>query len=99
MHFHLTQQQRIELSLLTRLGHSQRTIALLIGVNASTICRELSRNSRTGHSYHAAVARTQVVARRLRANQRLRKLLGNADLELLVASKLAVRWSPEQIAG
>jgi IS30 family transposase len=99
MHFHLTQQQRIELSLLVRLGHSQRNAALVLGVSPSTVCRELRRNSATAGHYHARVARLRNQARRLAANQHLRKLLGNTELETLVANKLALHWSPEQIAG
>lgn len=99
MHFHLTQQQRIELSLLLRLGYSQRAVAVELGVSPSTVCRELARNGRSPGSYHATYARLAMLARRLAANQRLRKLLGNPQLEQLVASKLALQWSPEQIAG
>ncbi len=99
MHFHLTQQQRIELSLLLRLGHTQRNAALLLGVNSSTVCRELNRNQKPSGIYHAIYARLQTKARRLAANQHLRKLLGNAELEALVTSKLRLQWSPEQIAG
>lgn len=99
MHFHLTQHQRIELSLLLRLGHSQRSAALALGVSPSTVCRELARNRQPNGTYHARVARFLATARRLAANQRLRKLLGNAQLERLVESKLRIHWSPEQIAG
>jgi IS30 family transposase len=45
MHSHLTQHQRIELSLLNRLGYNQRSVALVLGVNPGTICRELAHNS------------------------------------------------------
>lgn len=99
MHFHLTQHQRIELSLLLRLGHSQRYAVLVLGVSPSTICRELARNKESSGKYHAAVARLRTTARRLSANKRLRKLLGNTTLEQLVEAKLRLHWSPEQIAG
>lgn len=99
MHFHLTQQQRIELSLLLQLGHSQRNAALVLGVSPSTVCRELQRNRKPSGKYHAIYARLQTKARRLSANQHLRKLLGNTELEALVTSKLCLQWSPEQIAG
>ncbi len=99
MHFHLTQTERIELSLMLQLGHSQRSIALVLGVSPSTVCRELTRNKQPSGTYRAIYARLQTKARRLRANQRLRKLLGNVDLEQIVASKLRLHWSPEQIAG
>jgi IS30 family transposase len=61
--------------------------------------RELKRNIRPGKHYHAASARVQTTARRLTANQRLRKLRGNPLLETLVEAKLRLQWSPEQIAG
>ena len=99
MHFHLTQQNRIELSLLLRLGHSQRSAALVLGVSPSTICRELKRNTTPSGRYHARIARLQTQARRLHANQHLRKLYGNTSLEQTVEAKLRSHWSPEQIAG
>lgn len=98
MHSHLTQHYRIELSLLVRLGHSQRAIARILGVSPSTICRELHRNRKATGQYHATYARLRAAARRLAANQALRKLLGNAELERLIAGKLACQWSPDQIA-
>ena len=99
MHYHLTQQQRIELSLLVRLGHSQRNTALVLGVSPSTICRELKRNTKPSSTYHPIFARLATKARRITANQQLRKFHGNVELEKLVTSKLTLQWSPEQIAG
>ncbi len=100
MPFHLTQPERTTLSVMLRLGYNQRQIAEQIGVHPSTICRELRRGAHvtTGY-YHARVARLRAHAVRLQANQQLRKLLGNTKLEALVASKLTLHWSPEQIAG
>lgn len=100
MYYHLTQQQRIELSLLLQLGHSQRNAALVLGVSPSTVSRELQRNKKPSGTYHAIYARLQAKARRLSANQHLRKLLGNEQLETFIADKLVQQqWSPEQIAG
>jgi IS30 family transposase len=99
MHYHLTQHQRIELSLLTKLGYSQRAAALVLGVSPSTICRELARNRKPSGNYHAIFARLATKARRVNANQQLRKLHGNKALEVLVEAKLRLHWSPEQIAG
>ena len=99
MHFHLTQQNRIELSLLTRLGYSQRAVAVELGVSPSTICRELARNCQATGKYHATYARLATLARRLTANQRLRKLSTNEALQRLIANKLIhEQWSPDQIA-
>lgn len=100
MHFHLTQHQRIELSLLVRLGHTQRNAALVLGVSPSTVCRELSRNQKPSGKYHAIYARLQTKARRVTANQAFRKLASSPDLVGLIESKLRdQQWSPEQIAG
>lgn len=98
MHYHLTQHQRIELSLLLRLGHSQRQAAATLGVSPSTICRELKRNCRTSDQYHATTARLHTRDRRAEANA-LRIKLFNEPLAHVVEKKLRANWAPEQIAG
>ncbi len=99
MHYHLTQQQRIELSLLLRLGHTQRNTALVLGVSPSTVCRELQRNRKASGQYHAIYARLQTKARRVTANQLKRKLLAGSTLVEQIVSKLVgEQWSPDQIA-
>lgn len=97
MHSHLTQTQRIELSLLRRLGHSHRSIAHVLGVHHTTVGRELARNAKPSTRYHATYARLQTAARRVVANQRLRKLFGNTMLESLIESKLRLYWSPAEV--
>ncbi len=99
MHYHLTQQQRIELSLLCRLGHSQRQIAVVIGVSPSTVSRELGRNRRGSGMYHPASARLQVRQRRARANALRMKLLTDQVLAGSIEAKLQANWAPQQIAG
>lgn len=99
MHYHLTQEQRIELSLMRRLGHTQRNIALVLGVSPSTICRELARNSSGSGNYHAATARITARCRRTVANRLRTKLLANPQLALLIENKLRKDLSPEQIVG
>lgn len=99
MHYHLTQQQRIELSLMLRLGHTQRNIALVLGVSPSTICRELRRNAKPSGQYHAIYARLLSKARRTLVNQSKHKLIAGSTLVDLVVSKLThEQWSPDQIA-
>lgn len=98
MHFHLTQNQRIELSLLLRLGYSQRQAAIQLGVSASTVSRELRRNCRASGRYHAASARLHSRDRRAGANA-LRIKLFNEPLAHVVEQKLRANWAPEQIAG
>jgi len=99
MHFHLTQQQRVELSLLTRLGYSQRSVALVLGVNPSTICRELARNRRASGMYEPNSARVLNRTRRAAANGLRTKLLLYPKLSALVERKLVRNDSPQQIAG
>ncbi len=99
MHFHLTQQQRIELSLMMRLGHTQRSTALVLGVSPSTICRELRRNAFASGQYHAAHARVIAHERRASANALRNKLLGCPVLAALIEQRLQGNYSPEQVVG
>lgn len=99
MHFHLTQNQRIELSLLTRLGYSQRSVALVLGVSPSTVCRELRRNRRLSGIYNPNSARVLNRSRRAAANALRSKLLRYPRLARVVERKLVRNDSPQQIAG
>jgi transposase, IS30 family len=100
MPIHLTKHQRIELSLLLRLGHSQRAAATVLGVSPSTVSRELSRNqAATRQTYHASLAERIRLARRAQANDQKHKLTDNSTLANLITAKLTAYWSPEQIAG
>ncbi len=99
MHFHLTQTERIELSLLIRIGHTQRNAALVLGVSPSTVSRELARNKRSDGQYHATVARRASATRRAVANGLRTKLLANPNLASAVERRLKRNDSPEQIAG
>jgi IS30 family transposase len=99
MYTHLTQEQRIELSLMQRLGHSQRHTATVLGVSPSTVSRELTRNRVNGERYHATHARITARSRRTRANALRNKLLSLPRLAALVERQLLRHDSPEQIAG
>lgn len=99
MHYHLTQDQRIELSLMLRLGHTYRSTALVLGVSPSTISRELKRNALANGKYHATHARLAHCSRRSNANSLRKKLLAYPQLAELVERKLNEDLSPEQVAG
>jgi len=73
-----------------------RQIARELGRAASTVSREIARNSSATGLYRATAAqyRAEVRARRPKAA----KLAGNAELRGWVQVKLAKRWSPEQIS-
>lgn len=99
MHSHLTQTNRIELSLLYRLGYSMRQVALQLGVATSTVSRELQRNSRATGQYYPNSAKVYVRTRRAVANALRTKLLCLPRLAAIVEQKLKANWSPEQVAG
>ena len=99
---HFSKQQRIELSILLKAGHSLRQAAKLLGVHHSTVSRELRKNKPTSskYRYHALEADRQVKSRRLVANQRFRKILPGSKIEQTLIHLIKdLKWSPEQCSG
>jgi IS30 family transposase len=92
----LTLVEREEISRAVVAGESIRSIAARLGRAPSTVSRELKRNG--GHeSYRAAQADSDAWMRALRPKRC--KLTENRGLARIVADKLRMLWSPEQIAG
>ena len=92
----LTLADREEISRGLATGQSIRSIARHLGRHPSTISREIKRNggSKCYRSSHADEATWD------RANRpKTCKLVENKALAHLVASKLQLQWSPQQIAG
>lgn len=92
---HLTLEQRYQIATLHRVGFSQREIAREIGCHVSTVCRELRRN-RHGRHYIGSIAHGQAKQRRALASARPQL---PAEVDALIDTGLAQRWSPEQIRG
>lgn len=88
--------EREEIALGVASGESVRQIARRIGRSASTVSREIARNSVKGR-YRATTA--QVAAHHRAARPKPAKLLVNLRLRARVEADLARRLSPEQIAG
>jgi len=89
----LTQEQRYQIYSLKKIAHSQTEIAACIGVNKSTINRELRRNhGRRG--YRPKQAHEKAIGRRVGG----RKRISEKDWQL-VEEKLRLDWSPEQISN
>ena len=92
----LTLAEREEISRGLCCGGSLRSIAKRLGRAPSTVSREVARHSgglryRANHAdYEASLSALRPKLCRLALNSKLRKL---------VASKLALQWSPEQISG
>jgi IS30 family transposase len=92
----LTLAEREEISRAVVAGRSIRSIAALLERSPSTISREIQRNGGQG-CYRAARA-DQAAWDRARRPKRC-KLAQNRTLAHIVAGRLQLQWSPEQIAG
>ena len=92
----LTLAEREEISRSLMNCQSIRSIAALLGRAPSTISREIKRNG--GQSEYRASQADQATWDRARRPKPC-KLADNWRLAQSVAEKLALQWSPEQIAG
>ena len=92
----LTLAEREEISRALAASHSIRSIAALLKRVPSTISREINRNGGQ-EDYRASQADQAAWDRAHRPKDC--KLIDNPTLARIVAGKLRLRWSPEQIAG
>ena len=92
---HLSVEERCEIARRHEAGEAIRKIAAALDRPASTISRELKRNSGSAVGYRPAYANQQAQARRWRGS----RLERDEDLQRLVLELLGRRWSPRQIAG
>jgi len=92
----LTLSQREEISRGLAVGLSLRTIARQLDRAPSTISREINRNGGLKR-YRANQADEAAWDRAHRPKPC--KLVGNLQLQRIIASKLQCHWSPDQIAG
>ena len=96
-YLHLTCEQRCQIYALLQSGHSQAYIARQIGVDPSTISRELVRNT-GARGYRFKQAHEKASQRRKEASDKPRKM--TPDLVELIEEKLTQeQWSPDQISG
>lgn len=92
----LTLAEREEISRAAVTGQSIRSVARQLGRAPSTISRELQRNGGQ-QCYRASQADQMAWDRSCRPKSC--KLVENRALAHIVADKLRLQWSPEQIAG
>jgi IS30 family transposase len=92
----LTLAEREEISRAVVTGHSMRSIAVQLGRAPSTISREIKRNG--GQECYRASQADQSAWDRGR-RPKTGKLAENRALARIVADKLQLQWSPEQVAG
>ena len=96
-YLHLTCEQRCQIFALLKSGHTQAHIARQIGVDPSTISRELARNSGAS-GYRFGQAHEAASGRRHAASSTPRKM--TPEVVAVVEEKLTQeQWSPEQISG
>jgi IS30 family transposase len=92
----LSMAEREEISRGVAAGEPGRHIAARLGRAPSTVSRELARNGGRGR-YRAQVADAAAFRRAQRPKPA--KLVTEPRLRAVVEAKLALRWSPQQIAG
>ena len=92
----LTLAEREEISRAVVAGQSMRSIAAQLGRAPSTISREIKRNGGQ-EGYRASQADQSAWDRGCRP--KTSKLAQSRALARLVAGKLRLQWSPEQVAG
>ena len=92
---HLDIDARYELSRLREAGTAQKEMAVLINRSEITISRELRRNALPKDGYRPGSADRIALSRRRRLSKLERLNLLGSD----VRDRLAMGWSPEQIAG
>ena len=92
----LTLAEREEISRSIVVGHSIRSIAMSLGRAPSTVSREIRRNG--GRRHYRAGSADQAAWDRAHRPKTC-KLAKNRALARIVAKKLQLEWSPQQIAG
>jgi transposase, IS30 family len=90
----LTQEQRYQIYALLKTEQSQTKIATVIGVNKSTISREIRRNCGQRGYRPKQAQRISVERRRNKVTKRI-----TTETWARVDEKLQQDWSPEQVSG
>jgi len=91
----LSLEERCRISILQRDGYSLQKIASALDRSTSTISRELKRNTTKTKGYDAGYAQVQTKSRRWTGG----KLERQPELRTAVLDRLAMGWSPQQVAN
>jgi IS30 family transposase len=96
----LCQKQRYTIECMIKIGHSQKDIASVIGVDKSTISRELKRNVNKRGQYAKVYNSTRAQHKAIKREQEKPKRIGISIHHLrYIRKKLKEeRWSPEYIS-
>jgi IS30 family transposase len=96
---HLTECDRDRLHILYKNGHFQKDIAEVLGVDSSTISRELKRYSKTTWRYNATRAEKDAREKRTHSKCDGMKIEANPELKKRIIDELKRLRSPDEIAG
>jgi IS30 family transposase len=94
---HVTRDQRNQIYAHKSIGLSLRAIAKHLGINASTVCRELQRNTPLQESYDVDFADNAAKERQAKIRRIPKKMKG--ALKNFVLEALEKGWSPEAFCG
>ena len=96
---HLTLEERYHIQAYKKAGYKQKEIAQELGVDPSTISRELNRNSSKIYKRYTAAKANQVSSdKRMYASRQSNKKM-DRKLKKLITNNLLKDWSPEQISA
>lgn len=95
---HFTKNSRSELSILLKKGYSQRDIAKVLGINHSSISREIKENS-VNAQYDVDKAHHKSRTRRTYSKYQAMKIITDSELKQYIQSRLVKGWTPEEISG
>lgn len=96
---HLDFHARDRIEALWRVGHSQKEIADVLGVNKSTVSREIQLRKRETGEYKADTAERKAQVKRGNSKYQGMKIEENQTLRKYIISELIQFQSPECIAG
>lgn len=97
-HTHITDAERLEISILFGKGYSHRDIGNTMGRSHTSIGREIIRNSVNGE-YQPIKAKLKSRVRRKQSKYQGMKVRVRPELEIYIIERLKLYWTPEEIAG
>lgn len=96
---HLDFHARDRIEAMWRAGHEQKEIAEVLGVDKSTVSREIRRRSFQNGRYSASDAERKASVKRSNSKYQGMKIEANPELRKRIVSELKQNQSPDGIAG
>lgn len=94
---HISKEQRYTISVMLQAGHKQNYIAETIGKHKSVVCREIKRNADLRSKAYVPELAHRKATDRIKGKPKHKRF--TAEILTYVKEKLALKYSPEQIAG